>query len=52
MGYTLENTAERWVGSLMQSGGRALQAVQNGNLQWYLFFAIGSGVALLLHFLK
>jgi hypothetical protein len=28
-----------------------LQLVQSGDVQWYLFFAVGSGIALLLHFL-
>ncbi len=30
---------------------KGLQQIQNGNVQWYLFFAIGSGIAILLHFL-
>ena len=29
-----------------------LQLVQSGDVQWYLFFAVGSGIALLLHFLR
>ena len=32
--------------------GKGLQIVQSGNLQWYLVFAIGSGLAMLLHFLR
>ncbi|OFZ20092.1 MAG: hypothetical protein A2X94_09280 [Bdellovibrionales bacterium GWB1_55_8] len=28
-----------------------LQLIQNGDVQWYLLFAIGSGAAILLHFL-
>ena len=32
--------------------GKGLQLVQSGNLQWYLVFAIGSGLAMLLHFLR
>jgi hypothetical protein len=31
---------------------RVLQLVQSGDLQWYLFFAVGSVVAILLHFLR
>ncbi len=31
---------------------KLLQLVQNGDLQWYLFFAIGSGIAIILHFLR
>ena len=30
---------------------KALQLVQNGNVQWYLFFAVGTGLAILAHFL-
>src|SRR5690606_33852073 len=30
---------------------KLLQLIQSGELQWYLFFAIGSGFAVLLHFL-
>jgi hypothetical protein len=29
---------------------RLLQAIQSGDVRWYLFFAIGSGIAMLLHF--
>ncbi len=31
---------------------KSLQLIQNGNVQWYLFFAVASGIALLLNFLK
>jgi hypothetical protein len=31
---------------------RVLQLVQSGDVQWYLFFAVGSGLLLLLHFLR
>ncbi|MGK5089848.1 hypothetical protein WDW86_20035 [Bdellovibrionota bacterium FG-2] len=31
---------------------KALQLIQNGNVQWYLFFAVASGIAVLLNFLK
>jgi nitrate reductase NapE component len=31
---------------------KILQLIQTGDLRWYLFFALGSGFALLLHFLK
>lgn len=30
---------------------RALQFIQNGDVQWYLVFAIGFGIAVLIHFL-
>ena len=30
---------------------RALQLIQNGDVQWYLFFAVGSGIAILAHYL-
>ena len=35
-----------------ETPGKALQLIQSGNLQWYLLFAIGSGLAMLLHFLR
>jgi hypothetical protein len=31
---------------------KALQLIQNGDVQWYLFFAIGSVVAILIHFIR
>lgn len=31
---------------------KVLQLVQSGDIQWYLFFAIGSGIAMLIHFLR
>jgi hypothetical protein len=31
---------------------RVLQAIQSGDVRWYLFFGIGSGIALLLHFAR
>lgn len=31
---------------------KVLQLIQTGDLRWYLFFALGSGFALLSHFLK
>ena len=31
---------------------RLLQVIQNGNVQWYLIFALGSGFAILVHFLR
>lgn len=31
---------------------RLLQLIQNGDVQWYLFFAIGSGFAILVYFLR
>ena len=35
----------------VEGPAKGLQQIQNGNVQWYLFFAIGSGIAILLHFL-
>jgi hypothetical protein len=32
--------------------GKMLQLIQSGDVQWYLFFAVGSGIAILIHFLK
>lgn len=36
----------------INSPAKLLQLIQSGNLQWYLFFAVGSGIAMLLHFWK
>lgn len=38
---------KRWV----ETPSKALQLVQNGDVQWYLFFAVGSGIAILAHFM-
>ncbi len=32
--------------------GKLVQLLQSGDVQWYLFFAIGSALALLLHFMQ
>lgn len=31
---------------------KTLQLIQNGNVQWYLYFALGSGIVLLVHFIR
>ncbi len=31
---------------------KLLQLIQSGDVQWYLFFAVGCGIAMLLHFLR
>jgi hypothetical protein len=31
---------------------KMLQLIQSGDVQWYLFFALGTGVVILLHFLR
>ena len=31
---------------------KMLQLVQNGDVQWYIFFGLGSGLAMLIHFLR
>lgn len=36
----------------VEAPAKLLQLVQNGDGQWYLVFAVGSGIALLLHFLR
>jgi hypothetical protein len=45
----------RGIGTLIRGSvdlpSRALQLIQSGDVQWYLFFAVGSGVAILAHFL-
>jgi hypothetical protein len=37
---------------LVDVPARALQFIQTGDLRWYLFFAVASGFALLLHFMR
>lgn len=36
----------------VEAPAKALQFLQNGDVQWYLLFAVGSGIAILIHFLK
>jgi hypothetical protein len=36
----------------VEAPAKLLQLVQNGDGQWYIVFAVGSGIALLLHFLR
>jgi len=31
---------------------KALQVLQNGNVQWYVFFALSSGLAIMIHFFR
>lgn len=40
------------VRSWVEAPAKALQLIQNGDVQWYLFFAVGSGVAILAYFMK
>lgn len=37
--------------SWVEAPSKALQLIQNGDVQWYLFFAVGSGIAILAHFM-
>jgi hypothetical protein len=43
-------------GSALRRGveipGKLLQLVQNGDVQWYLFFAMSCALAILIHFLR
>jgi hypothetical protein len=39
------------LGSAVGAPGKLLQLIHSGNVQWYIVFAIGSGVAVLLHFI-
>ncbi len=43
-------------GAALQKGievpGKLLQLIQNGNVQWYLFFAIRCVLSVLIHFLR
>lgn len=43
---------EGGVRHFVEMPAKALQFIQTGDVRWYLFFAICSGFALLLHFLK
>lgn len=36
----------------VEAPAKALQLLQNGDVQWYLLFAIGSSIAILIHFMK
>jgi hypothetical protein len=36
----------------VEAPAKALQLIQNGDVQWYLIFAVGSGVAILAYFMK
>lgn len=36
----------------VEAPAKALQLIQNGDVQWYLFFAVGSGIAILAYFMK
>jgi hypothetical protein len=47
--YKLEETTVRQWSELP---AKVLQLVQSGDVQWYLFFAIGCAVAILIHFLR
>lgn len=46
----------QWVGAMarrwFEVPVKTLQLIQCGDLQWYLLFAIGSGLAILVHFLR
>ncbi|OFZ52834.1 MAG: hypothetical protein A2428_04660 [Bdellovibrionales bacterium RIFOXYC1_FULL_54_43] len=37
---------------VVQVPGKVFQLIQNGDVQWYLLFGIGSGMAMLLHFMR
>jgi hypothetical protein len=38
--------------SWVEAPAKGLQLIQNGDVQWYLFFAVGSGIAILAYFMK
>jgi hypothetical protein len=40
------------VRKLVELPAKVLQLVQSGDVQWYLFFAVDSGIAILIHFLR
>ena len=43
-----ESLLRKWV----EVPAKALQLIQNGDLQWYLVFGIGMMIALLVHFVR
>jgi hypothetical protein len=49
---SLSNLINRGVYRSTHVPAKMLQLIQSGDIQWYLFFAIGSGIAMLLHFLR
>jgi hypothetical protein len=50
-GYVSEKLAAT-VRRTVDVPSKFLQLLQSGDLQWYILFAVGSGVAILLHFLR
>lgn len=36
----------------VEAPAKAMQFLQNGDVQWYLLLAVGSGIAMLIHFMK
>ena len=51
-----DESITRWLNRGIRRGtdvpSKFLQLIQSGDVQWYLFFAIGTGIAILIHFLK
>lgn len=45
-------TLDRSLRESVEVPSKLLQMIQSGNVQWYLLFAVGSGIAILLHFLR
>jgi hypothetical protein len=53
---TVDNYLYEKSGSALKRGieipGKLLQLIQNGDVQWYLFFAMSCALAILIHFLR
>lgn len=48
----LTGRSSRVLGRWIEAPAKLLQLIQSGDVQWYLIFAIGSGLAILTHFLR
>jgi hypothetical protein len=48
----LTDILRRALGRSIDFPARSIQFIQNGDVQWYLLFAVGCGIAMLIHFLR
>jgi hypothetical protein len=49
---SIRGALDRLVYQAVDAPGKFLQVIQNGDVRWYLTFALGSALAVLLHFLR
>ncbi len=52
MDAALANTLNQSMGRGVDYASRGLQLIQGGDVQWYLFYALGAGLALMAYFVK